>query len=294
MRNCAFLTMDSLEDFVCYDHFLYEPFKNSGWHVTEVSWRNRRVDWNKFDAVLVRSTWDYQDNPQEFLCVLQEIEQSSAHLENHISLIKWNFEKTYLQDLKAKKVQIIPTLWSQNIHDVSLFFDKLQHEEIVIKPTISANADNTFRLTKSDIQKKTPLLTSCFQKRSFMVQPFMTNIISEGEFSLFFFGNQYSHCILKTPKENDFRVQEEHGGILRAITADTSLIATAQNVMKNLPKQPLYARLDFVRSDSLCAQNSFLLMEVELIEPSLYFQLSPQAPQLFTDVFCEKMAMILA
>ena len=87
--------------------------------------------------------------------------------------------------------------------------------------------------------------------------------------------------MLKTPKSGDFRVQEEHGGILEAINKpESSLIDFGNKVMGTIPYQCLYSRVDVVRGG-----NNYLLMEVELIEPSLYFNMDPKSPQMFAKVF---------
>lgn len=112
-----------------------------------------------------------------------------------------------------------------------------------------------------------------------MVQPFMSAIVTEGEFSLFFFGSEYSHAILKTPKTGDFRVQEEYGGQLQRIEPEPLLLALSRQALAAIPAATLYARIDWVR-----AGEGFALMELELIEPSLYFNLDSQAAERFARV----------
>ena len=114
-----------------------------------------------------------------------------------------------------------------------------------------------------------------------MVQPFMPNIVSEGEFSLFYFGGEYSHTILKTPKPKDFRVQEEHGGIIKAVQPTDKLLKAGQKVFEFIAPKPLYARIDFVRD----AADDFALMELELIEPALYFRMDEESPKRFAKIF---------
>ena len=115
----------------------------------------------------------------------------------------------------------------------------------------------------------------------FLLQPFMDAIIDEGEYSLFYFNGTLSNCILKTPKNNDFRVQEEHGGQLKLVNEpDTLLVECGNQCLDVIDEQLLYARLDFVRY-----QDSFALMEAELIEPSLYFNMDPESPERFARAF---------
>lgn len=283
MNSCAFLSMDNLDNYVVYDHLLFEPFKKIGWEVEEISWRNTNVDWNRFDAVIIRSPWDYQKDPEAFLDVLEEIENSDAVLENSLKLVQWNIDKTYLQDLKSQDIEIVPSLWYDTFND-NIFptaFEDLEAEEVVLKPTISAGADDTFRIHRKNYSVFLKDLKSIFNNRAFLVQPFMDHITDEGEFSVFFFGDTYSHSILKTPKAKDFRVQEEHGGILKLVEPEEKLLKTARKMRDMIQPEPLYTRADYVRT----SDNTFALMELELIEPSLYFNMDPESPERFAQVF---------
>jgi glutathione synthase/RimK-type ligase-like ATP-grasp enzyme len=286
MKKCAFLSMDSLQGFECYDHLLFEPMANAGWQVTEISWRNKDVKWSDYDVVCIRSTWDYQDEAEAFLETLENISRQTR-LENNLNIVKWNINKTYLIDLDISGVHIVPTLWGENLTKGNLLpaYKRLNVNEIIIKPVISANADFTYRLNKSTLLQKEDELIRVFKDKSYMIQPFMTHILGEGEYSLFYFSGRFSHCILKTPKEKDFRVQEEHGGILKSIEPDEALLAAADRAIKAIGETLLYARVDFVRNDT----NNFALMELELIEPSLYFNMDQKAIHRFVQAFTERM-----
>ncbi|MBC8210811.1 MAG: hypothetical protein H8E21_07055 [Gammaproteobacteria bacterium] len=286
-KHCAFLTMDSLQNYHNYDALLEQPLARRGWKTQRVSWRDKTIDWNRFDVVLIRSTWDYQSDPALFLKVLQRIQRSSAQLENALALVQWNINKGYLKDLQRAGFDIVPTQWPDKFDAAELahYFEQLQCAEIVIKPLISANADNTFRLTLKQAQQGADALAAVFEQRPFMLQPFMTSIIDEGEFSLFFFGGEYSHTVLKKPATGDFRVQEEHGGILQKVEPEPDLLALATQLNQWIRPAPLYSRLDFVRS-----QSGFAIMEIELIEPSLYFNLDAESPERFARAFEQWMA----
>ena len=283
MRRCAFLTMDSVDAFVTYDHLLHDPLAARGWAVDDVSWRSADVDWNMYEAVVVRSPWDYHSDPERFFAVLETIDRSSARLENLLVLVRWNLCKTYLRELEARGLPIVPTRWLDRLDTdiLAANFDALGSDELVVKPVIGANADDTFRLRR-DVPT-TDALTA-LADRACMVQPFVRAVVDEGEFSLFYFGEAFSHAILKTPAPLDFRVQEEHGGSIRAITPGPELRAVSDAVMAALAPRPLYARIDFVRLDT-----GFALMEVELIEPSLYFPYDDTSPDRFADAFVARM-----
>jgi len=279
MCRCAFLTMDDLKGYVSDDKLTISHLHDAGWTVEMASWR-KDYNWSQFDVVVIRTTWDYQNDPDTFLSVLESIDSSGTRLENSLELVRWNMQKTYLRDIASKGTYIAPTLWQKQGVDtkkIESFFNQLDIEEIIIKPIIGASAGHAFRLHQSQSNAKLPALEKIFERRAYMVQPFLPNIIKEGEFSLIYFEGVLSHTLLKTPKMNDFRVQEEHGGDIRPAIAEPELLHIGQHVIDSLPQVPLYARADFVRTE----QNTFALMELELIEPSLYFRMDADSPMRF-------------
>ena len=286
MPRIAFLSMDSLDDFVFDDDLAVEPLRELGWEVETVSWRADE-DWSRFEAVVIRTPWDYQDAPDEFIKVLEDIERSGARLENPLSVVRWNLSKKYLRELEGLGVPIVLTRWGEagtDAADIPQHIESLAADEFIVKPIISANADHTLRLTRKALPELLEELAEVFAERAYMVQPLLSNVIDEGEFSLFYFNGEYSHAILKTPKQADFRVQEEHGGISQAVEAEPELLEAGRRTIVNLPNL-LYARADFVRD----RQNGFLLMELELIEPALYFRMDPLSAERFARAFDERM-----
>jgi len=285
MPRCAFLTMVDLSNFECYDNQLVEPMNKNGWACYFVPWDQAETDWSYFDLAIIRSTWDYQDRIKEFIKVLTEIDSSSCVLQNSLNLINWNIDKTYLKTLSQNEVEIVPSLFLDEFSSDELknCFAHFFTDKLIIKPCISANADDTFVIKESNYLDMLPLLESLFNNRKFIVQPFIESIIDEGEYSLIFFKKKHSHTLLKKPKKNDFRVQEEHGGELQLITnTNNGMLKSAENIINKLPESSLYSRVDFVRD-----KGKFLLMEIELIEPSLYFNLKPEAAHTFASIVNE-------
>ena len=275
--------MDNLGAYVSDDEHVCEPLRKLGWKVKTVSWRRTDVDWSAFEAVVIRTTWDYHWHPEAFLAALEQIDRSPARLENRLDLVRWNMNKTYLRDLEARDLPTVPTVWGRGFPAGRLpaLFAELDASEIVVKPAVGAGADDTFRLAPGTDDATLVALERAFGERAYMAQPFVQSVIEEGEFSLFFFGGAYSHTILKTPKPRDFRVQEEHGGIIRAAAPEPALRALAEDVMEAIAPRPLQARVDLVRMET----NRFALMELELIEPSLYFRMDVASPARFARAF---------
>ena len=150
-KRCAYLTMQDATGFVVHDHLTYAPLEKLGWSVSEIPWNDPGVDWNQFDAVVIRSPWDYQKTPDEFLQVLAMIDASRARLLNPLEICRWNMDKTYLRELAEGGIPTIPTLWRERLHRLELptLFAHLSTERMVVKPTVGANADDTFVLEAS-------------------------------------------------------------------------------------------------------------------------------------------------
>jgi len=278
MKKCAFLTMDERGDYVIDDEHAIKPLAAFGWQVSTVSWRQMEISWGEFDAVIVRSTWEYWNDVPFFLEVLERI-NSKTRLANPLELLRWNLAKTYMRDLQATGINIVPTLWPDAVQQELFpdFFAQLDTDELVIKPVIGANGEDAYRVSRSDPPKRLARISRCFRNRGAMVQRFMSNILNEGEYSLFYFNGEFSHAILKVPAVSEFRSQEERGAEIRAIVPEETLILRGRQALTADSCPSLYARIDFVRDDA----GDFALMEQEFIEPSLYLRMNPDAPGRF-------------
>lgn len=275
MKRCAFLTLRDPGGYVAIDDVLaHGPLRDLGWEAEDIPWDRPGVDWSRYDVVVIRSTWDYHRRLDEFLGVLDEIERAGVRIENSPALVRWNVRKTYLRDLASRGVPVVPTVWRDRLRrdDVPSLFDELGTGDIVAKPVVGASAEGAFRL-----RRDSPVAEAAkyFAGRALMAQPFARHICDDGEYSLVYLGGEFSHATRKTPKERDFRVQEEHGGTFRAVVAGADLRAAADAAMDGLETVPLYARVDMVRAND---GDGWWLMEFELVEPSLYLRMDPDAP----------------
>ena len=282
-RHCAYLTMENAEGWTIDAEMAFPPMMSMGWTIDPLPWRTDDVDWDRYDAVYIGTPWDYPDDPDYFVRMLEVIDRSSAVLVNDLALVQWTMPKTYLRDLEEKGAPIVRSIWSDDLgidqlHDS---FDSFGADRLIVKPVISTNATDTYLLERDTIRVLGTKLQQVFANRPHVVQPFIENIQSEGEFSLFYFNQQFSHAIQKIPKRGDFRVQEEFGAAITAVEPDTELRKTADQVVQSIEPFPVYARADFVRGPD----GRFLLMELELIEPSLYLRMDPEAPWRFAEAF---------
>ncbi|MDH4048901.1 MAG: hypothetical protein OEV63_12300 [Gammaproteobacteria bacterium] len=284
-KRCAFLTMQDTSGWSIDADLAFAPLAKLGWHCEWKPWREPGVDWSRFDAVYIAAPWDYPTDPAGFLKVLAEIDASGVVLVNDLSLVRWNLAKTYLRDLESRGASIVPSRWCEE--STGRWFDDGGLDEgfatfgndIIVKPIVSTNATDTFLLSKPVDAATLKQLKKTFAERPFVVQPFVASIRTEGEISLFYFGDRYSHAIQKIPKSSDFRVQEEHGAEIFAIEPESSLRETADLVISLVDPLPVYCRSDFVRG----ADGRFLVMELEMIEPSMYLRMHDAAPQRFAE-----------
>lgn len=277
MKQLAFLTLNDPGDFVMDDQHAMAPLAALGWNTSVVAWRQTRVPWRDYSAVLIRSTWDYWDDVGGFLAVLDSID-NATRLANPLPLVRWNLAKTYLRELENKGIRIVPTLWPERLDAASLanLCDQLASDEVVIKPVVGANGVDAFRLARDLGREPWAQITARVRQRRFMVQAFMPAILNEGEYSLMFFNGEFSHAILKVPARGEFRSQEERGAAIHPVIPETALLHAARRALATIAT-PLYARIDMVRDPN----NDFAVMEFELIEPSLYLRTDPDAPLRF-------------
>lgn len=277
--------MEDPSGYFVYDQLTHQPLASLGWRVVDVPWTQSVEPWTQFDAVVIRSPWDYQLNPEAFLVTLDTIEAAGVRLFNSSQICRWNIDKSYLRDLADQGVPTIPTLWLESFDRGQLdaqFKSLGSSDSLVLKPTIGAGADNVFVLgpTYCDQWEKAHQV---FHNRPLMVQPFLRSIVSLGEYSLFYFGGRFSHAIVKTPATGDFRVQEEHGGIIRSVQPSQEILAVGERTLEAIDHRLLYARVDIVQLHD----GSFAVIELELIEPSLYFPYDDQSPRRFAEALNE-------
>lgn len=224
-------------------------------------------DLSGHDLVLPLFAWGYQRDVAGWYALLDRLEGEGLPVVNPVPVLRWNSDKAYLAELGAKGVAVVPTVEVDALDDASLTeaMSELATDEIVIKPAISGGADGTHRILPG-----APIPADALGQRR-LVQPMMPGILTEGEYSLFFFGGKFSHAIVKRPASGDFRVQEQFGGREAACEVSDAAQALAAQALVAAPAPPVYARVDMVGD----ATGRLHIMELELIEPSLFLHHAP-------------------
>ncbi|MEO5951496.1 MAG: hypothetical protein ABIQ44_03420, partial [Chloroflexia bacterium] len=220
--------------------------------------------------VILRETWDYHLRLDEFLAWVERV-STVTRLLNPPSIVRWNAHKGYLRDLEQRGIPIIPTIWlaAGTRANFAALMQGADWQKAVIKPTVSASAFETRLFTPADGEQAQAHLDRLLPTRDLMMQEFLSSVLGYGERSLMFIEGQFTHSVRRS---EPFRDDDLPNPTLHADATEEE-IAFARSVLATLPETPLYARVDIAldNSDRLC------LMELELIEPSLFFELSPEA-----------------
>jgi hypothetical protein len=246
--------------------------------VDAVAWDDPNVLWQNFDALILRSTWNYHRQLPKFLQWLEILDQEKIRIWNPSDVVRANVSKKYLIDLQTAGISIVPTVFVAQNKKARLrsILENENWESVIIKPEVSASAYQTISATLTNAEKDQEQLDEILKTSGALIQQFRNEITENGEWSLIFFDRKFSHAVLKHPRTGDFRVQEELGGIIHAATPPESLIHQAERILDQVNGTLLYARVD-----GIVANDEFLLMELELIEPSLFMGFSTGGAERF-------------
>ena len=245
-----------------------EALRAAGAEVEGVPWTEFAGP-SGFDLVLPLVTWGYHLRHAEWLTCLGRAEAEGWPMANPPQLLRWNSDKAYLAELGRKGLASVPTLEVDHLNEAALAaaHGVLGTDQLVIKPPVSAAAWGTHRLGPGE-----PVPAEVHGARM-LVQPWLDAVVSEGEYSLIFFGGRFSHCVAKRPAAGDFRVQPDHGGTTVACDVPEGAITVAEAALAAAPTPTTYARVDLIRGND----GGLQLMELELIEPALFLHCVPEA-----------------
>ncbi len=256
---------------------LREACAEAGIETQVLAWDDPTVGWSRFDAVLLRSTWDYIDRLPEFLAWSERV-AAQTRLWNPPEVVRWNTDKRYLGELAARGVPVIESFFLAPGDDPAALPDL---EEFVVKPTVGAGSRDTQRYLRADraaaIAHARRLLEA---ERHVLVQPYLRGVDEQGETALLFFDGQFSHAIRKAP------LLQRGQGPTRALFAAEKIQSrtpsaaeheVAAKVLAALPfATPVYARVDLLPSP-----DGPQLLELELTEPSVFLPYGPGAADRF-------------
>lgn len=228
-----------------------------------------------YPLVLSVLTWGYHQRHEAWLSALRLWDEAGVRIANPASVLAWNSDKAYLRRLEAAGVAIPPTLWTDRVKpdQIEAAFDRFGTDTLIVKPTVSAGAWKTGKVSRGEGLADPP-------PGAAMIQPFLPELVAEGELSLLFFGGGFSHAVNKTAKAGDFRIQSQYGGRYATVPDPSpAAMALAERVLGAIEEPLLYARIDMVQ----VTDSRWLLMEAELIEPDFYLSEAPDRGLLFAE-----------
>lgn len=275
----AFATYDQLPELTEDDKVLASYLSQQNHKVVPVQWDDATVNWKDFDVIVLRSTWDYFTRPEAFNEWIGQLENEQARVLNPLSIVKWNQDKNYFDKFSGKGIQLPPYVicHKNETHSLQKIMEDKGWAKAVVKPAISGGSYHTWIVNSEDTTEHQEKFTTLLKTGDVIVQQFVEEIMTTGEFSLVYFDKQFSHAFCKKAKPGEFRVQPQYGGTEIPIQPAKEILELASTILNNIPEPLLYARVDGVLKDD----GIFLLMELELIEPRLSVAGHPNACENF-------------
>lgn len=238
-------------------------------------WDDPNLAGRGFDAAVIRSCWDYTARATEFVETIERREREGLRIFNPSHIVRWNAQKTYLRELGPAAIE---TVWVDKVdeHAVAKAFDALDAVEIVVKPQVGAGSMNTVRL-KRNAWSDADLRDA--PRDAAMIQAYLRSIETEGERSLFWFGDALSHAVRKVPNAGSWYANLPDAARFFAEKPPALALAAAESARDHLKDGVLYARIDLVLGDD----GKYRVIEIEAIEPYLFLDYAPEGARFFAE-----------
>ena len=285
MRRFCFVTCRTWPEISESDRLVQGALEAQGATVEARAWNAPDAVWDGFDAIVLRSNWDYHFEPDAFVGWLDRLERSGARVFNPPALVRWNLTKAYLLELGRAGVPTVATviLEDESRAGLEAVMAARGWSRVVMKPVISASAHDTRLVSAATLDEAAAALASGAMRRPVLIQPFVEEIQTRGEWSLIFIETEMTHAVLKRPAAGEFRVQPRLGGTVETPEPADAVRTVARAALAALPAPPLYARIDGVETAA-----GFRIMEVEVNEPGLFFPHAPAAAQRFAEALLRR------
>jgi hypothetical protein len=268
-KKIAFVTSSVKPDFAGNDVAVVDILRSAGAEVQPLPWDVATAEWNSFDLVVIRSCWNYHHHPEKFIQWIDQMEKQKVKMFNPLKIARWNLHKGYLKDLELKGISLPETIWLNKGSEAHLssIMNERNWKKAVVKPAISATAFNTFLISREEANQQQQKFEQLLAHADMLFQKFMIEVQEQGEWSLIFFDKKFSHAVIKQPAEKDFRVQNDFGGSVTHTNPPAFALKQAEKILNLIEEPLLYARVD-----GIISENKFVLMELELIEPTLFLE----------------------
>jgi glutathione synthase/RimK-type ligase-like ATP-grasp enzyme len=276
----ALVTCAQLPDLDSDDRLLLAPLRAADLTVTAAAWDDPAVDWSAAHVVAVRSTWDYEWRRAEFVSWARAVGPRLLH---GADVLAWNIDKSYLLDLEAAGLPVVPTVVATTVGKVEQAAARFGRA--VCKPTVGASGRGVVVIDGA----ASPTVTGV---GPWLVQPLVASVRTRGESSLFVMDGRVVSQVDKRPGGTDgteIRVHEEYGGTAVAVPVDPAAERAALAAME--AAAVLHGRpLDYGRVDLMELDGRLVVGEVELIEPGLYLDVVPANAARFADLVRARLA----
>jgi glutathione synthase/RimK-type ligase-like ATP-grasp enzyme len=271
----ALATSEDLPGVHTDDMHLADSLRRLGVDAIACTWSDRSVAWTSFDAVLIRTTWDYFKRFDEFLHWLDALPVPTI---NDLALLRWNSDKRYLLELEQRGVDVIASRIAPGAR-LHAALEGLRGRDVVVKPTVSGGAWHTVRGVVGEAAFESALARLPPQL-DYLLQPFVPEVVADGEWSLLFFDGEFSHAVVKRAARGDYRVQSVFGGSVEPRDPGAMILASARRALAAVADLG-HADHAYVRVDGVVVDGRFLVMELEMIEPALFLADRPDAAERF-------------
>lgn len=235
--------------------------KARGWSVVEPAWDDPAMDWGQIDLAVIRSTWNYPEALGDFLAWLTNV-SSQTKLLNPEKMVRQNVHKGYLLGFELAGVPTVPT----ELLYAGESLPAPPKQDMVVKPAVSAGSCHTYRVRAGEPWP------ADLPSEDLLLQPYLPSVENGGEVSVIVIDGKPTHAVTKAPR---FHGDEED---VRSTALTPALEAMTEQTMATLQETPLYARVDMIKDG-----DKWLLSELELIEPSLFFFKDPSVLPTFLD-----------
>ena len=246
---------------------LLAALEAAGVDAISLAWDDEDANFAGVDLTLLRATWNYPEQPERFMAWISAVSTQTS-LWNRADIVRWNIHKSYLLRLAARGLPVIPTeLVTMGSHtSLREICERRGFEAVVVKPAIGAGSFGTRKF--SDAAEGEAHLSSLRATTDVLVQPYLRSVAGRGERSLIWIDGEVTHAVRKSAR---FAGDDEQITPVADITASEH--AVAQRAVAAVGGDVFYARIDLLAGDD----GEPLVMELELIEPSLYFAHSARA-----------------
>ena len=277
------------------DRLLAAELADRGHAVQPVIWDEGAVTWTAFDLLVLRSCFDYYRKPEAFRDWLDRIAATSAIVVNPVPVIRWNMHKFYLEDLIEAGVDVLETAFVASTAEDRLV-DILQDrgwDQAIVKPAIATSSAHVWRTDLETARSDQDRFDAALETGDHLVQSFAPEI-ADGERSLVFIDESFSHAWRSIPDEGEFRSHGRFGGTTTTFDPPGWLVDQAANVIETA--RSITSRetatedgFSYARVDGIERDGQFVLMELELIEPFLGLHRRGDAPARLADAMIERL-----